>query len=477
MLFNSLEFVLFFPAVFLLYYALPHKARWVLLLLASWIFYATFEINYIFLILTTTITGYVSGLLIFRTDSMKIKKLLLIANLSLTLGLLIYFKYFNLFAQSLNDLFEYAGTGVSIPVLNILLPIGISFYTFQVIGYTLDVYWGKIQPERHAGIFALYVSFFPQLVAGPIERADRLIPQFYQKHTFDYDRIKKGFILVLWGFFQKIAIADRIALVVDPVFASPEKFGGMQLLVTAVLFAFQLYCDFAGYTNIALGTARMLGFDLMDNFNKPFRAKNVSEFWRRWHISLSSWARDYLYLPITFGRRNWGQWATVYAVVITFVFIGIWHGAKWSYLFFGLSMGVAFYYELQTTDFRLRLASRTPKWLYNGASVLLTFGYICILFVFFRVETVADGFNYFRLAFINFNLEWIPVRADKWEMLVLFFCIALVELVHRLQKDQKLYDWMAGKHVAVRWSFYILLMLIILNFGAFTENQFIYFQF
>ncbi len=477
MLFNSLDFIIFFPTVFFLFYLLPHRLRWILLLIASWYFYASFRMEYFFLILTTTVSGYATALLIEKVTSNRQKKLWLILNLAIVLGMLIYFKYFNLLVETINDAAEKLSAGMGFPVLDIILPVGISFYTFQVIGYTLDVYWGKTKPERHPGIFALYVSFFPQLVAGPIERADRLIPQFYRKQVFDYQRVKRGFILILWGFFQKIAIADKIAILVDPVFAGPDQYNGYQLLLAMVLFSFQIYCDFAGYTNIALGTAKTLGIDLMDNFNKPFISKNISEFWRRWHISLSTWARDYLFMPISYGRRKWGHFATIYAVFITFIFLGIWHGAAWVYLFFGFCMGVAFYYELITVNFRLRLSKLMPLWLYDGISMLLTFTFITVLFLFFRIQSIGDTFHYFGKIFSNFNLPWLAFDIDNLELAILLFAIFLMELFQYLRRNKTLEDWLSGKHILFRWFIYLLICFTIINFGVFSQKQFIYFQF
>nr|NQU89618.1 MBOAT family protein [Bacteroidota bacterium] len=477
MLFNSLDFLVFFPVVFLAYYIIPHKYRWILLLTASWYFYASFRFEYLYLIFVTSVSGYLSALFIEKSDRPFIRKTWLVINLTIILGMLVYFKYYQLLIDPINQAFESLQSGMGFPVINVILPVGISFYTFQVIGYTLDVYWQKTKAEHHAGIFALYVAFFPQLVAGPIERANHLIPQFRQKHNFNYEQVKNGLFLILWGYFQKVAIADKIAKAVDPVFAEPAEYGGYQLLLCMVLFTFQIYCDFAGYTNIALGTAKTLGFDLMDNFNRPFISKNISEFWRRWHISLSTWARDYLFMPVSYSRRNWGRFSTIYAVAVTFMFLGIWHGANWIYLIFGLSMGLAFYYELITVDFRLKMAKKTPKWLYNSASMLLTFSFITILFLMFRLQSFGDAINYIKILSGNFAFKWVPLMIGEPDFIVLLACIVMMELFQYAAGIEKKEDWLNRRPIAIRWAIYLMLGFIILNFGVFNQNEFIYFQF
>lgn len=477
MLFNSIEFLIFFPIVFVGFYFLPHKFRWGWLLMASWYFYASFRFEYFYLIIISTFTAYFSALLIEKSEKKGNRKLYLILNLIITLGLLVYFKYFNLFAESINTALNSLKSGLSFPVINVMLPIGISFYTFQVIGYTLDVYWRKSKPERHAGIFALYVSFFPQLVAGPIERADRLIPQLRKVITFDYEQVKQGCILILWGFLQKVAIADRIALVIDPIFDKPSAYNGLQLILAMVLFAFQIYNDFAGYTNIALGTAQTMGVSLMDNFNRPFASKNITEFWRRWHISLSTWARDYLYLPISYSKRSWGKFSTIYAATLTFSFLGIWHGANWTYLIFGLLMGIIFYYEIISSDWRQRLALKIPAFAYNTLSKVLTFSVLSVLLLLFRIKSFTDFAAYFTHIADNITMTSKTIALNYVDFAVLIGLIGFAELLQYAARNTSIPKYVCGQRIYARWSFYMIIAFCILIFGAFNLKQFYYFQF
>ncbi|MFC1785350.1 MBOAT family O-acyltransferase, partial [Candidatus Neomarinimicrobiota bacterium] len=291
MLFNSTQFIIFFPVVVFFYFLLPHRFRWMLLLVASYYFYMCWKAEYLLLILGSTIVDYIVAIQMSRQSTKAKKKLYLILSLAVNLGLLFGFKYFNFFSDSFRTIFDQFNVLYNVPTFKVLLPVGISFYTFQTLSYTIDVYRGKREPEKHLGIFALYVAFFPQLVAGPIERSTRLLPQLVKKYNFDYNRVTDGLKLMLWGFFKKVVIADRVAVIVNQVYNNPNDAAGLPLLIGTYLFAFQIYCDFSGYSDIAIGAAKVFGIDLMQNFRRPYFAKSIREFWQRWHISLSTWFR------------------------------------------------------------------------------------------------------------------------------------------------------------------------------------------
>ncbi|HOJ12159.1 MAG TPA: MBOAT family O-acyltransferase, partial [Clostridiales bacterium] len=337
MLFNSLEFLIFYPIITILYFILPYRARWVLLLAGSYYFYMAWRPEYIILIMISTFVSYFTGIKIGQANNKSTKKKYLNLSLLINLGLLIVFKYFNFFNDSLRTLFTQLNLPYNVPGFNLLLPMGISFYTFQTLSYSIDVYRGTMKPETHFGIFALYVSFFPQLVARPIERADRLLPQFYNKNKFDYDRVTSGLKIMAWGFFKKVVVADRLGIAVSAIYNNPVKHNSIQFIIATLFFTFQIFCDFSGYSDIAIGSARIMGFELMENFKRPYFSKSVAEFWRRWHISLSSWFKDYLYIPL--GGNRVSKARNYFNLFITFLASGLWHGANWTFVVWGALHG------------------------------------------------------------------------------------------------------------------------------------------
>ena len=358
MIFNSIQFLIFFPVVTTIYFLLPHRWRWLHLLISSCIFYMAFVPVYILILLFTIVVDYIAGIMIENSYGHK-RRFFLIASLVANIGVLAVFKYYNFLTENFNALLGLSGVhNFTIPYLSILLPIGLSFHTFQAMSYTIEIYRGNQKAERHFGIYSLYVMFYPQLVAGPIERPQNLIHQFREEHYPDYVRMRSGFVLMMWGFFQKVAIADRLGLYVDPVFNHPADFNGLNIWLAITFFGFQVYCDFSAYTNIARGAARMMGFELMKNFNMPFLAKNISEFWRRWHISLSTWFNDYLYTPIVVEKRDWGKGAVVLGLLVTFFISGLWHGAAWTFVAWGLLHGTACTYELYTKKIRNKASKK-----------------------------------------------------------------------------------------------------------------------
>src|SRR3989338_1263361 len=365
MLFNSRTFLVFYIVVTSLYFLIPHRLRWLLLLAGSIVFYMAFVPAYILILGWTIVVDYFAGLFIEKATGQK-RKLFLIVSLVSNVGVLAFFKYFNFLNESLTALLGTIGIANSVPFLTILLPIGLSFHTFQAMSYTIEVYRGR-NAERNFGIFALYVMFYPQLVAGPIERPQNLLHQFYEKHEFDYRRMSDGIKLMLWGLFKKAVIADRLAILVDRVYADPLSYGGAHFIVATVFFAFQIYCDFSGYTDMARGAAHTMGFRLMENFLRPYHARSIQEFWRRWHISLSTWFRDYLYMPLGGNRVSIPRWYL--NLFITFLFACLWHGASWTFVIWGALHGVYLIFSLITQKIRSKFAyliglDKMPK-LYN----------------------------------------------------------------------------------------------------------------
>jgi len=340
MVFNSYDFLIFFPIVTLIYFLIPHKVRYIWLLIASYFFYMCWNVKYSLILLFSTFVTYVSGLLITRANKIddekrrvKKKKMWVALSFIINLAILFLFKYFDFAIDNINAILSCLNIKVLIPSFDLVLPVGISFYIFQALSYTVDVYRNEIDAEKNFLKYALFVSFFPQLVAGPIERSKNLLNQIYERHYFDAQRVKDGLLLMIWGGFQKIVIADRVAVVVDTVFNNFPTYQGMYIIVATVLFAIQIYCDFSGYSTIATGAAKVMGFELMENFNAPYFSMSVSEFWRRWHISLSSWFKDYLYIPLGGNRK--GKLRKYINIMIVFLVSGLWHGAEWSFIVWG----------------------------------------------------------------------------------------------------------------------------------------------
>lgn len=340
MLFNSYEFLIFFPIVTLIYFLIPHKARYIWLLIASYFFYMCWNAKYALILLFSTIVTYVAGLLISKANKIKddkkrtkYKKIFVALSFIINLSILFLFKYFDFAINNINNILGQLNIQLLNPKFDLILPVGISFYIFQALGYTIDVYRQDVKTEKNFLKYALFVSFFPQLVAGPIERSKNLLEQMYEEHYFNAQRVKDGLLLMIWGGFQKIVIADRIAIVVDTIFNNFPQYGGMYIIIAAILFAFQIYCDFSGYSIIAVGAAKVMGFRLMENFNAPYFSMSVSEFWRRWHISLSTWFKDYLYIPLGGNRK--GKIRKYINIMIVFLVSGLWHGASWNYIIWG----------------------------------------------------------------------------------------------------------------------------------------------
>lgn len=476
MLFNSIEFICFFIVVVALYYALPQRIRWLLLLTASYYFYMSWKAEYVILIMISTLICYLSAIKMSKhTEKHRKRKYLVLAVCS-NLAVLLFYKYFNFFGDSITALLQSISISFDMPYLELLLPVGISFYTFQALSYTVDVYRGNREPERHLGIFALYVSFFPQLVAGPIERSTTLLPQFHEEKRFDYQNMVSGLQLIAWGFFKKLVVADRLALYVDRVYANPESFGGITLIVATVLFSFQIYCDFSGYSDIARGTARTMGYNLMENFRRPYFAASIKEFWSRWHISLSTWFRDYLYIPLGGNRVSpIRMHANVLAV---FLLSGLWHGASWTFVVWGALHGIYSMLAVVIMPFTARLRSTVAiPALWRIFKIVITYFLVLIAWVFFRADSVKSAV--YILSEMSTLSGTLFFQGD-YQIHLLYSILAIVILLS-VEIRQEYSECRLGMHEACRqWMrevSYAALIASILLFGVFDGGQFIYFQF
>lgn len=478
MVFNTLDYVFFFIVVVLLYFWLPQRYRWIMLLAASYYFYMCWKAEYIVLIIVSTLIDYLAGLYMGRTEDPRKRKLLLWMSMSSNLGLLFFFKYLNFFNDNVRELLNQFNIFYGFEGFQLLLPVGISFYTFQSMSYTIDVYKREKTAESHFGMFALYIAYFPQLVAGPIERSTHLFPQFFVEHVFKGDRAISGLRLVLWGMFKKIVIADRLALYVESVYGNVGMHSSLTYIIAAWFFAIQLYCDFSGYSDIAIGSARFMGHDLRINFNKPYFSRSISEYWRRHHISLMSWFRDYMFIPL--GGSRVSKARHYFNIMFVFLVSGLWHGAAWTFVFWGGLNGLFLVWESVTKNLRKKIEEifgferRWPmtKRLYR---TFLTFNLVCLGFIFFRAQTLTD-------AFTILNIIVHPTGAELFTGSLSDFVYSWIGVLFLLgmeiyQKDGLFEERIAALPTILRWGFYVLCCMLILCIGVFDGGQFIYFQF
>jgi D-alanyl-lipoteichoic acid acyltransferase DltB (MBOAT superfamily) len=484
MLFNSLQFLVFFPVVTILYFVLPHHLRWALLLVASCYFYMALIPVYILVLFFLIGVDYIAGLAIERAEGLRRRSFLMLS-LAANLGVLFFFKYFNFFNSNIDRLADVLGYDWPIGSLRIILPIGLSFHTFQSISYTIEVYLGRQKAERHLGIYALYVLFYPQLVAGPIERPQNLLHQLRGRHDFDYRRVAGGLKLMAWGLFKKVVIADRLAAAVNMVYDDPTAFTGAPLILATYYFAIQIYCDFSGYSDIAIGAAQVMGIRLMDNFNRPYGAESVADFWKRWHISLSTWFRDYLYIPLGGNRVSRGRWFA--NLFIVFLVSGLWHGAAWTYVVWGALHGLYLIASIVTAPLRHRLIralgfDRFPR-LLHLIRVAVTFNLVSFAWIFFRARRLSNA-SYIVGHLFRFRDEYgrwaIPQDALllPWmDVVIAFWAILFMELVHLTYPHGRMRQFLSDKPAWFRWPAYYLLAYSILFLGSFGSERFIYFQF
>lgn len=479
MLFNSIEFALFFPLVCCLYFLAPLRFRVPLLLVASAVFYMAFIPAYILILFVTIVIDYAAGIFMERAQGAR-RRAWLIGSIVATCAVLFVFKYFNFFVGSFTSIAELLGWRVPQNYWNIILPVGLSFHTFQSLSYVIEVYRGRQPAERNFLTYSTYVMFFPQLVAGPIERPQNLLHQFREVHPFDYDRVTSGLKRMAWGFFKKLVIADRLALYVNDVYGAPEAHNGLQLTIATVFFAYQIYCDFSGYSDIAIGTARVLGFRLMENFNAPYHALSVADFWRRWHISLSSWFKDYVYVPLGGRRSSKPRWA--FNILVTFAISGLWHGANWTYVVWGVLNGIYLVAGEFTKPLRTRFFSMvglTEETVARRMIMLATtFLLTCAAWVIFRAQSLSDA----AYIFTNLGTNWSfsQISTEQFLLRQMPVAIAAIAFLEVVQLYGRRFSWprvFVRWPVLPRWALYMTFLLGVVMFGVYRKNQFIYFQF
>lgn len=472
MIFNSFEFLIFFPIVCLVYYLLKeNRLRNSFLLVASYYFYMNWQPIYALLILLSTGLTYFCGILVEKySNNQPKKKTVLVINIILNFAILFCFKYFNFINESIFSLLDLCGIRWNVPNLNVLLPVGISFYTFQAVGYSIDVYRGTVNAERDFFTYALFVSFFPQLVAGPIERAKNLLPQFHEKHSFKYDDVAEGFKLMLWGFFMKLCVADRLSEYVDAVYNNMGQHNGTSIIIATIFFAFQIYCDFGGYSNIAIGAAKVMGFRLMNNFNRPYLSLSVKEFWKRWHISLSSWFKDYIYIPL--GGNRVKYYRHLFNLMITFVISGLWHGANWTYLLWGTLHGT---YIIVGKLFHKHIYSpKQDTFISKILSAIFCFTIVTFAWIFFRANNTNDAFTIIGKIVTEFGHPFNAGHSFNIYSAASLFLLIFKDIKDHLNLRINFLhaDKLLIRHVSV-----LALVSYILLFGALNGGQFIYFQF
>lgn len=491
MLFNSWQFLVFFPIVTILYFVAPQGVRWLLLLAASCAFYMAFIPVYILVLAATIVVDYYAAIRIEQAAERQ-KYRWLVGSVVITCLILFFFKYYDFVAWNVTEASRLMQTNLSIAALHLVLPIGLSFHTFQSLSYVIEVYRGNQKAERHFGIYALYVVFYPQLVAGPIERPQNLLHQFHEHHRFDYQRVVSGLQLMAWGLFKKAVIADRLAQFVSPVYGNPGQYDGGVLLVATVFFSFQVFCDFSGYTDMARGAARVMGFELMINFDRPYAATSVSDFWRRWHISLSTWLRDYVFEPVALGMRERGLVGIVLAFLLTFLISGLWHGASWTFVVWGMLHGVALSFEAVFARQRRKLSKAMPAPLFHAIMLTLTFSFVSFTYIFFRARSMADAVLILKLIFhwffpldrwlgvflpqslISVQSRVVPLNKFWLSCGLIVFLIA----VHMIQARCDVGAWLARSAWWIRWPVYQAAIISIAFMGIWLESKsFIYFQF
>lgn len=501
MLFDSLEFLLFLPAIIVLYYLLPHKVRWVFLLVASYFFYASWKIEFLTLIIYSTVVDYFISIKIDKTADKLKRKIYLWISLVSNFGVLFLFKYFNFFIGSRNFFRDFAGQHPKVDLVTTVfeygVPVGISFYTFQTVSYTLDVYYGKIKPEKNIGKFALFVSYFPQLVAGPIERFSNLHKQIFAHHKLTYQNLSHGFRLVVYGLFVKMVIADNLAPIVDLVFSNPLAYSQLDNTIGLLFFSIQIYADFNGYSLIAIGVAKIMGVNLMDNFKTPYFSTSIKEFWNRWHISLSTWFRDYLYIPLGGNKSSYFRW--LINIMIVFTVSGIWHGANFTFVIWGLIHGIAYIIESITTRNK---KNQVKNYFISGINWIKTFTVVNLAWVFFRSDTLANayltvgrifGYTPSQEAYINItkleksnptevSLNYFNNYSQQLEKSLdinpIFIILIVVAIIFDLWIKKSRFDKKIDTYsFTVRWVIYAILIFIIMALSGSEFYQFIYFQF
>lgn len=462
MLFNSWQYALFFPIVFALYWGMPHRFRVPVILVASYWFYMSWNVKYVVLILFTTCISYAAALLIEKYT--RVRKLILMITLLSCLGVLFVFKYFNFFAGAMSDLLAMFSLKLHPVTLKLLLPVGISFYTFQTLGYVIDVYRGTTKPERNFWVYAAFISYFPQLVAGPIERTNNLMPQIKAHHEFNYAQAVYGVKLMTWGFFKKLCIADVLAVYVDKVFADLHSYSSFSLMLSVLFFTMQIYCDFSGYSDIARGCSKMLGIDLMENFRSPYLSPSIREFWSRWHISLSTWFRDYVYIPL--GGNRCGKFRHNINLMITFIVSGLWHGASWTFAVWGAVHGLAQVIENAVSPRRTGSILR----------VVCTFAFVSLAWVFFRAQSLSDAV--YVLWHMFGGTDGLKLGMNRTAKIAALIPLVILFVNECISLKSDAVNFLNGQNFAVRWMAYLAIGLMVIFFSPKDiATEFVYFQF
>jgi len=487
MLFNSLEFCIFLPIVFTIYWLINHnlKLQNAFIVAASFFFYGWWDWRFLLLMVFSASIDFIVGIFLIDQQKKNKRKLLLLISLITNLGILGFFKYFNFFVDSFTTAFTFFGIHLQASSLNIVLPVGISFYTFQALSYTIDVYKKELKATKSFIDYFAFLSFFPQLVAGPIERASHLLPQFYKKRKFDYDIAVDGAGQIMWGFFKKVAIADNLSPYVNHIFENYDKYDGVLLLVGVLFFAFQIYCDFSGYSDIAIGLAKWFGFNIMTNFKLPYFSRNIVEFWSRWHISLSTWFRDYVYIPLGGSRGSKKQ--HIFNIIVTFTISGFWHGASWTFVIWGFLNGL-YYLPYIILGKKKKLGIIGHGKLIPPLSEFIqmsgTFILVLLTWVFFRAKNVEVAIKYLIKIF-DFNtypnlydqIYLLTRSTDYVPLFTLIVAFPVFIVAEWIQRDKTHTLMLDGKPAWLRWSFYFILLNLLFLMGNFSKNSFIYFQF
>jgi alginate O-acetyltransferase complex protein AlgI len=489
MIFKTIPLVTFFIIIPLFYFWIPYRHRWTFLLLASGAFYLyhSWRWEYLSLLFLLTLINYSTALWMEGCKSSLKKKTFFSLSILSNLGILFLFKYFIFFSHSIGTIFDSPSIWSKTLSTDFILPVGISFYTFKNLSYSIDVYRTHQKPERHFGIYALYVAFFPQILAGPIERATRFLPQFYERFNFDDQRIASGFKLIFWGIFQKLVIADNLGLLVDPIYNHPAQFQGLSLTLATVFFAFQIFCDFSGYSDMAIGLGQVMGFKTMANFNRPYLSTSVAEFWRRWHISLSTWLRDYLYIPLGGNRVPALRW--YWNLFFVFLICGLWHGANWTFILWGGLHGFFLIFSIMTQSIRRRAneaigLDHIPK-LHHFLKILTTFFLVCFAWIFFRANNISDALYIISHLGVGWSeiLHWETLKSalgsqhNYFQWMVGVASIGFIMVTHFLQRRGRIMDRLAQEPVLFRWAIYYVLILAFLLLRPSETRMFIYFQF
>jgi alginate O-acetyltransferase complex protein AlgI len=502
MSFYSLSFIYFIAIVFVLFYSSPNKLKVITILSASYFFYIYFKPVYVLILIFVTLLNYFSGILISKSKSSGKRNLIFIISILLNLALLFVFKYTGSLSDLINSVIHFSGLKYTFPAIkNIIMPVGLSFYVFIAMGYTIDVFRRTRDSEKNIVTFSAFVSFFPTILAGPIERSTRLLPQFRKDTSFNYSDASDGLKLIAFGMFKKFVIADRMAVLVNAVYDTPQKFEGIVLLLATIAFAYQIYCDFSGYSDMAVGVARLFGYKIINNFNKPYYSKSISEFWRKWHISLSEWLRDYLFLPVAYSvaRRHTklkikfikAENLSYYiATFITMGLIGLWHGFSWNYLIWGLLFALFMIFSRATLKIRKRILKYSGiSWQSNALNnirVIFTFALVCFAWIFFRAIDLKDAYyvviNSFTGLFPTLNFSYIMnipelIGINYMNIFVCIFLIVILEIIQLLDNKKSIYIRVSEKPLIFRWSVYTIAVIFLIFFGISGKAEFLYFQF